>query len=763
MADPLSLLLGQKKTEKDKVKPKPSEPPALQASSKPGGLFDFDDVSATLGRSRQAVPSQSAQPSLGHTAVPYPSEAPRFAATVPSTSYSSVQQPAQAPPTYVSMDSSSSATTNAGPTFEDMLPGEKVFELSVVKNCFLRIPNPFCEVRGRLLATNFRLKFQTPKGTLRKELEWMKDARFFDVPMGLVEDIKDEKSTTITGAIEYKLTVKTKDLRQLIFLVTTEQDLRNVIDAVTAFSTPGNPTLLFAFKHFDAIRASAQLQEPDGWNIYDPLQEYTRMGIETEIIPNPSSPWRVSNLNRDYQLCSSYPAVLALPRSISDQALRAVAGFRKRGRLPALSWCGGPELDFASLWRCSQTTEGLMGQKCQEDQNLVECIRRGPMMQDRDLLVIDLRPWKSAWANKAGGGGFEGYPRCKLVFGGIDNIHVVRDGWRAMTAAVNAISDAEVGSWIKDVANSGWYDYIGAILKSTQLVLKEILDLRSSVMVHCSDGWDRTAQVTSLSMLCLDSHYRTQAGFLKLVQKEWCSFGHRFRTRLALGEAPSQEYSPVFIQWLECVYQILRQFPDIFEYTPAILLRLAHEAFSNCYGTFLCDNEQERRHRVVPNTVSLWTVLLQPDEVVSWRNPNYVPDRKPFIPAISQVNYEIWEGYWFRYHVRGDRSKGAILAQSTGFGQRAWNDLAGVSPSTDPTSPAFGEVDPFEPTFTGKGVPTATSTTTATPTTTAPTPTSQSEAPSLFKTEELLEPKRAPPKQVFGDDDDDDIFSKPKA
>lgn len=35
----------------------------------------------------------------------------------------------------------------------------------------------------------------------------------------------------------------------------------------------------------------------------------------------------------------------------------------------------------------------------------------------------------------------------------------------------------------------------------------------NSVVVHCSDGWDRTAQLTSLAMLLLDSHYRTLKGF----------------------------------------------------------------------------------------------------------------------------------------------------------------------------------------------------------------------------------------------------------
>lgn len=51
---------------------------------------------------------------------------------------------------------------------------------------------------------------------------------------------------------------------------------------------------------------------------------------------------------------------------------------------------------------------------------------------------------------------------------------------------------------------------------------------KTSVLVHCSDGWDRTAQLTALAMIMLDPYYRTIIGFEVLIEKEWLSFGHKF-------------------------------------------------------------------------------------------------------------------------------------------------------------------------------------------------------------------------------------------
>jgi len=263
------------------------------------------------------------------------------------------------------------------------------------------------------------------------------------------------------------------------------------------------------------------------------------------------------------------------------------------GRLPALSWSGGPQLDYASIWRSSQPADGILGKGCPEDEKFLNMIRNGSRNgKSRDFLVLDLRPRTAAWANKARGGGFEDYAGCAVVFGGIDNVHGVRDAWHAMGQAVLNVSEFEVGSWFKDVGNSGWFDIMGHILSCARQVVDELQQHRCNALIHCSDGWDRTAQVASLAMLCMDAHYRTVAGLLLLIQKEFCSFGHPFQTRLALNERPSSEYSPIFLQWLECVYQVMVQFPTAFEFTPDFLLRLGSEALTNRYGTFFKDCER---------------------------------------------------------------------------------------------------------------------------------------------------------------------------
>ena len=66
------------------------------------------------------------------------------------------------------------------------------------------------------------------------------------------------------------------------------------------------------------------------------------------------------------------------------------------------------------------------------------------------------------------------------------------------------------------------------VLAGAVRIADRIESQKTSVIVHCSDGWDRTSQLTALAMLMLEPHYRTIRGFQVLVEKEWIDVGHKF-------------------------------------------------------------------------------------------------------------------------------------------------------------------------------------------------------------------------------------------
>lgn len=66
-----------------------------------------------------------------------------------------------------------------------------------------------------------------------------------------------------------------------------------------------------------------------------------------------------------------------------------------------------------------------------------------------------------------------------------------------------------VCSWLSALESTKWLQHLSLLLKAALLVVHAVDRDHRPVLVHCSDGWDRTPQIVALSKLLLDPYYRT--------------------------------------------------------------------------------------------------------------------------------------------------------------------------------------------------------------------------------------------------------------
>ena len=191
-----------------------------------------------------------------------------------------------------------------------------------------------------------------------------------------------------------------------------------------------------------------------------------------------------------------------------------------------------------------------------------------------------------------------------------------------------------------------------AILDGAAKIAYTVEDKKASVIVHCSDGWDRTPQLTSLAMLFLDPYYRTLKGFQVLIEKEWVSFGHKFAQRIGHGvdKHNDNDRSPVFLQFIDCVYQVTTQFPNKFEFNSDFLILILHHLYSCLFGNFLYNTDKEREEKkLTGNTHSLWYYVNSNRETYS--NPQYLPskDTKAIFPNTNKETMKFWRQYYCQW------------------------------------------------------------------------------------------------------------------
>lgn len=78
-----------------------------------------------------------------------------------------------------------------------------------------------------------------------------------------------------------------------------------------------------------------------------------------------------------------------------------------------------------------------------------------------------------------------------------------------------------VFSWLSALESTKWLQHLSLLLKASLLVLNAVDRDHRPVLVHCSDGWDRTPQIAALAKLLLDPYYRTIEVRSTILKNVW--------------------------------------------------------------------------------------------------------------------------------------------------------------------------------------------------------------------------------------------------
>lgn len=324
------------------------------------------------------------------------------------------------------------------------------------------------------------------------------------------------------------------------------------------------------------------------------------------------------------------------------------------------------------------------------------------------------------------------YSQSEVVFFGIDNIHAMRESLARLrdyvdthgkTSSDGMSSFLRNGGWtwgggnlssmsasVSTLGESGWLIHVQSILAGSAWIAARVAMESATVLAHCSDGWDRTTQLVSLASLLLDPYYRTFKGFQALVEKDWLAFGHPFADRMGIptisgsSSTPSElsrqastgsistsgmrssgsgfssgssshaqtsnNSSPIFLQWVDCISQLQRLYPCAFEFSSAFLVQFLDCVLSCRFGNFLCNSEKERQQSGVSDSCGcLWVYLANLRAADGGLHPHYNPfydpmkHDHPLLPAAAALAPNIWPQFHLRWACPSEAHTGELESQ----------------------------------------------------------------------------------------------------
>ncbi|XP_036391581.1 myotubularin-related protein 10-like [Megalops cyprinoides] len=454
-----------------------------------------------------------------------------------------------------------------------LLPGEIVVnEVNFVRKC-IGAESGRDDLWGKLICTNFKISFITHDTLPLQKFQYR--SRLLgehDIPLACVEQVvtvNDAKGKQkVLGSNQKlkfnptELIVYCKDFRIVRFRFDEAgpESAKKVCLAIAHYCQPADPQLLFGFEYVgkqyygssgdrvNGVDHGGGLQTP----LFDRPSEWDR-----EIKRTGASEWRVCSVNEGYAISPSLPEYFVVPVSLADQDLKQYSGFFATQRLPL--WCWNHP-NGSALVRMASIRDPAQQRKL--DQRICNAITKSHPKRS-DVTKSDL--------DKT-----------------LPNIQDIQAAFvRLRQICVIEPFEESEEKWLSSIESSRWLEYVRAFLKHSAETVYILEGKRSSVILQEEEDRDLSCVVSSLVQLMLDPHFRSLQGFQSLVQKEWVMAGHRFLDRCNHLKKNDKEECPLFLLFLDCVSQLMNQYPAAFEFTETYLTVLSDSMWVPVFSTFL--------------------------------------------------------------------------------------------------------------------------------------------------------------------------------
>jgi myotubularin-related protein 3/4 len=141
---------------------------------------------------------------------------------------------------------------------------------------------------------------------------------FINCPIRLIDSIEVKDNIY--------LYMQCKDIRSFRLAFSTTDKCSHWLRKLTeAINAPASLDDLFAIKFASAV---PQQESSMRDHFHD---ELIRLQLDTY-------PWRSTEINKNYKLCSSYPEYCVVPSAVTDEEVAEVAKFRSYRRFPTIVW-----------------------------------------------------------------------------------------------------------------------------------------------------------------------------------------------------------------------------------------------------------------------------------------------------------------------------------------------------------------------------------------------------------------------------------------